>query len=116
MKIVQKINLDFLQSELDKLIKDLNEFKRNANKKAVSQIDSLVLRPQEIQTMKEWIVDGEPKEIAFELIYRGSRDGFQKEISDSRLQGKGPTLTLVETVEHSQRFGGFTMNPWKFDD
>ena len=66
--------------------------------------------------MQNWIVDGEPNEIAFELIYRGSRDGFEKQKFNSLLQGKGPTLTIVETVEHSQRFGGFTQIPWNFND
>ena len=53
MKIVQKSNVDFLQTELDKLIMYLNEFKKNdnSNNNAPGLVCSKVLKNEEIQTM-----------------------------------------------------------------
>ncbi|EFC37928.1 predicted protein [Naegleria gruberi] len=47
-----------------------------------------------------------------ELLYRGSRDGFQAVDFHSRCDYKGPTLSIIKS-EHGNIFGGFTSEHWE---
>jgi hypothetical protein len=47
----------------------------------------------------------------FELLYRGSRDGFRSEDFHSRCDNKGGTVTIVETTT-GFIFGGYTPLSW----
>ena len=65
-----------------------------------------------------------------ELLYRGSRDGFEAETFHFLCDNQGPTLTLIERVfdangdgdideddeKHSRIFGGFTDIAWQATD
>ena len=49
--------------------------------------------------------------LKFELLYRGSRDGFTNEAFHSRCDNKGPTLFVVK-LENNRRIGGFASQSW----
>ena len=63
---------------------------------------------KELPKLEEWF-DG--KKLQLERLYRGSQDGFLAENFHSLCDGKGPTLTVVES-EQGKRFGGYTAVPW----
>lgn len=69
------------------------------------------LKIPEQKLIKEWL--GFPAR--FELLYRGSRDGFKGQAFHERCDEKGPTITLVKT-EYDRICGGYTgiswTNPW----
>jgi hypothetical protein len=48
------------------------------------------------------------------LLYRGSRDGFNKSACHDRIDDQGPTISIVKS-EHDLMFGGFTTVPWALD-
>ena len=50
-----------------------------------------------------------------ELLYRGTRDGFGTNDCHSKIDNKGPTLSIVKTTEN-KIFGGYTNILWKKDD
>ena len=47
-----------------------------------------------------------------ELLYRGTRDGFGFNQCHSKIDDKGPTLSIIKTTEN-KIFGGYTTIPWK---
>ncbi len=51
------------------------------------------------------------KNFNLELIMRGSRDGFSSKMFHDLCDGKGPTVTLIES-ETAKVFGGYTSLPW----
>jgi hypothetical protein len=50
----------------------------------------------------------------FDLLYRGSRDGFDARAFHGRCDGRRRTLTVVETARHAV-FGGFAAVAWHSD-
>lgn len=58
-------------------------------------------------TIKDWL----PSAKKFELLYRGSRDGFNYAGSHSQLVGRSPTFFLVQTVNDAI-FGGYAVCAW----
>jgi TLD len=48
----------------------------------------------------------------FDLVYRGSRDGFTVNELNEKLKGKGPLIFIVKSAEHKMVFGGYTSIPW----
>ena len=63
---------------------------------------------KELPKLEEWF-DG--KKLKLEKIYRGSEDGFLAENFHNLCDGKGPTLTVVES-SMGKKFGGYTLVPW----
>jgi len=53
-----------------------------------------------------------PIEQKWELIYKGSRDGFENSDFHAKCDGKLNTLTVIRT-ESGNIFGGFTKKEWK---
>ena len=50
--------------------------------------------------------------LKFELLYKGSRDGFTNEAFILKCYNKGPTVFVAKLV-NSRRFGGFAPDSWK---
>ena len=67
---------------------------------------------KELPKIEEWF---EGKKVHLEKIYRGSQDGFLAENFHLLCDGKGPTLTVVES-EQGKRFGGYTTVPWSSEE
>ena len=49
---------------------------------------------------------GESKQ--YELLYRGSRDGFGSKEFHAKVDAKGPTLTIVKSKQFNRVFGSYT--------
>lgn len=47
----------------------------------------------------------------FELLFRGSRDGFDAKTFHSMCDGKGSTVSVIQT-DTNNVFGGYTTIPW----
>lgn len=67
------------------------------------------LKQEEIYLLLNWI--GEPEKISVNLLYRSSRDGHTAIAFHSKCDGKGPTLTIVES-KSKRIFGGYTGVSW----
>jgi len=52
------------------------------------------------------------KKQKLELLWRGSRDGFNASAFHTRCDGKGPTLTVIRAQNQVNIFGGFTADAW----
>jgi hypothetical protein len=49
--------------------------------------------------------------VKFELLWKGSRDGFKAATFHTKCNNQGPTLTVIKS-QHDKVFGGFTSVPW----
>jgi len=47
----------------------------------------------------------------WELIYKASRDGFSLDVFHKKCDGKGPTMTIIQSAQKFL-FGGYTSIPW----
>ena len=57
------------------------------------------------------MVEANNTNVKFELLWKGSRDGYQAETFHTKCDNQGPTLTVIKS-EHDKVFGGFTSVPW----
>jgi len=74
-------------------------------------IDSMIINLEEdLNLMKEWL--GKEKQHDFELIYRGSQDGFSSEDFHKSCDNAGPTLVVCKSKVYDRVFGGFTSKNW----
>jgi len=48
----------------------------------------------------------------FELLMRGTRDGFTSHAFHEKCDIKGPTLIVIKSSEHQRIFGGYTNIDW----
>jgi hypothetical protein len=68
--------------------------------------ESTILKNEHMPSLQKWI---SKKFTKFELLYRGSRDGFSSEVFHSRCDNKkGPTVTVIVSQKHGKIFGGYT--------
>jgi hypothetical protein len=61
--------------------------------------------------LRLFVGEGKAKEPQFKLLYRGSRDGFAAADFHRLCDGKGPTLTVIQTPQGSV-FGGYASLSW----
>merc|ERR1711933_628880 len=83
-----------------------------------ANIDSLILSEEEKEKLHQMLADKwHVNFIDFDLIYRGSRDGYQSHNFYKKC-GIENTLCIIETDQtpKSNVFGGFTTKPWKLID
>jgi GTPase SAR1 family protein len=64
------------------------------------------------QNLCEMVVAREYKFCRFELLWRGSRDGFGAQDFHKRCDGHAPTITLIRDL-NGNIFGGFTRISWE---
>jgi len=55
------------------------------------------------------------KNLQYELLYSGSRDGFESSIFHKKCDNKTPTLVVIK-AHTGKIFGGFTNLTWNHDD
>ena len=48
----------------------------------------------------------------FELIYRGSRDGYKADSFYEQCSNKGTTVIIILSHDKNKIFGGYTENSW----
>lgn len=72
-------------------------------------LDSIVVTDISVQTNLGALV-GPNK--SFELLYRGSRDGFLIKDASLKIDNKGSTLVIIKS-DYKKIFGGYTPIEWK---
>lgn len=79
------------------------------------QAESKIIRDQTLFTLLKTYLKGDYKEPIFDLLYRGSRDGFSAKDFYNKCRQKGPTLIIIRTLQ-GKKFGGYTDADWVDDD
>ena len=93
---------------LEKQIQRLNEKKETSK----FNIDSVIIKSNELNLIEEGIKHNFNKSIRnFELLIRGSKDGFTSNDFHNKCDNKNFTMAFIETTD-GRRFGGFTEEVW----
>jgi len=76
-----------------------------------STLDSLILDPtKDVKLIHSWTT--KVKNMELELIYRGSRDGFDAQGFHTFCDDQGPTLVVCKAATTGKVFGGYTSENW----
>ncbi|CAI2166794.1 19740_t:CDS:2 [Funneliformis geosporum] len=82
-------------------------------------VDSMIINSKHAAILTNWIQRKDPDAIIpidskyyFNLIYRGSRDGFDINTIRSKCNGRGPCILIIKTKENGTIIGGY--NPLVF--
>merc|ERR1712183_6889 len=67
--------------------------------------------PNDLGQLHDWL-DEDGSDGAFEILYRSSRDGFSSAAFHAKCDGRGATLTIIETAG-GRVVGGYSNAPWK---
>ena len=67
----------------------------------------------QVELLHKWVEEAAKKKVKFELLWKGTRDGFKAKDFHTRCDKKGPTVTVIKS-EHDKIFGGFTSESWGF--
>jgi hypothetical protein len=73
--------------------------------------DSKIVTDSEHHTLRRFVREGKAKAPELKLLYRGSRDGFAAADFHRLCDGKGRTLTVVQTPQGCV-FGGYASVSW----
>ena len=65
------------------------------------------------ELLHKWVEEAVKKKVKFELLWKGTRDGFKASDFHTRCDKKGPTVTVIKS-QHDKIFGGFTSESWGF--
>lgn len=88
---------------INQIISNIDQEKKNIIYKKEQE------RSNDLRLISKWI---DPSlKINYELIYKKSRDGDKTEDFHWRCDGKGKTVTIIETKD-GMRFGGFKNDSW----
>jgi len=74
-------------------------------------IDSVILKDRQLCLRLHGFLDEDNIDGSLELLYRGSRDGFDASSFHTNCDNKGPTVTVIKSTEGFV-FGGFTDKSW----
>jgi hypothetical protein len=73
-------------------------------------IDSVIINNKEdIKVLRGWIE--KQRDYTFELLYRGSKDGFSPSVFHSKVDHRKYTLSLIQS-KSGNVFGGYTSETW----
>ena len=62
--------------------------------------------------LDKWVTEVKGK-VAYQLLWRGSQDGFEAKTFHDKCNNKGPTLTVIVS-NNDKIFGGYTSESWGF--
>jgi len=100
--LIERINI--LEKQISKITESKNVF------------NSVIMKKEECNLIEEGITHNFNKSIkSFELLIRGSKDGFKSKDFHEKCDNQSFTVTLIETKE-GKRFGGFTEEIWDQSD
>eukprot|EP01084_Bolivina_argentea_P096241 173012_1 len=74
-------------------------------------IDSIILNYSTEYTLLNLLSSRGIDMKKFNLIYKGTKNGFKKKQFDNKCLGKGPSLVLIQTTKNII-YGGYTQVPW----
>ena len=101
-------NIQELKNKNNKLEKEIENLKNNTK----SRIDNAIIKDEELNLIEEAIKNKFHTNIKrYELLLRGSRDGFHSNNFHQKCDGKNNTITFILT-KYGRRFGGFTEATW----
>lgn len=72
---------------------------------------SIVKDAKEYDQLGQWVKEATKTNVKFELLWKGSTDGFKAATFHTKCNNKGPTLTVIKS-QHDKVFGGFTSEQW----
>ena len=102
--------------DLEQKIKDI--LKENLkNYDIISEIDSKIIDINDIKFIEKYLINRITKQvltIKYNLLYRGSKDGYKAKNFHHNCDKKKPTLTIIKSSTN-HRFGGFTEQSWEQD-
>ncbi|KAF2071433.1 hypothetical protein CYY_007257 [Polysphondylium violaceum] len=99
-----------LESKLNELLLDVNE----RVSKTCKEVQFLQLKSVSyFKIFNDWINPN--KRMGFELLYRASENEFSAKSFHLTCNGKGSTITVIETID-GDMFGGFNSQSWSSKD
>ena len=111
--LIQKINL-IEQNYKELYNKKETEIKNSQDISSTpkNKIDSTIIKDNEFKLIEKGIKKNFNKKVQrYELLIRGTRDGFLSKDFHSKCDGHNYTVAIVETKK-GRRFGGFTEETW----
>ena len=72
---------------------------------------SIITTIDPVKQLHAWVKEVDSKDQKFKLLWKGSRDGFAASKFHSNCDGKGPTLTVIQSTD-GVIFGGYTSLSW----
>ena len=72
---------------------------------------SIITTIDPVKQLHAWVKEVDTKDQKFKLLWKGSRDGFAASKFHSNCDGKGPTLTVIQSTD-GVIFGGYTALSW----
>ncbi|GES83728.1 carbohydrate-binding module family 13 protein [Rhizophagus clarus] len=106
----------------ENLIKYFLDYNPHLNKKSEPQIiDSKIITQQQAELILKWIdrleiTDKLKNSYNFNLIFRGSRDGFAVERFHEICDNKPHAITIIKVKESNEILGGYNPIEWKSYD
>ena len=71
---------------------------------------SEIIEQEDLHLFTEWL---DYPNFKFNLLYRGSRDGYNSKAFHTLCDGKSKTLILIKSWEHEKVFGGWVSVEWQ---
>ena len=111
----KEINYEMSDEELARKLQE--EFNKYLENNIINEIgiDSLIIEKNEelelISNRLKKIKEFKNKNIAFKLIYRGTRDGCLAKDFHKKCDGINKTITLIKTIK-GVKFGGYISKNW----
>ena len=75
----------------------------------------LVTQAAQLEFMRKTLEEHLRFQVSSELLYRGSRDGWDASDFHRLCDGKGATVSIIK-VKNGKLCGGYTSIPWKSSD
>ena len=75
--------------------------------------NSSLIKEAEADLLNKWVTETVGGKVKYDLLWKGSRDGFGASTFHTKCNGKGATLTVIMS-EHQKLFGGYTSESWGF--
>ena len=75
--------------------------------------NSSLIKEAEAELLNKWVSEAVGGKVRYDLLWKGSRDGFKASTFHTKCNGKGATLTVIMS-EHDKLFGGYTSESWGF--
>jgi len=104
-----KKNVDEMPDDDDdnKSPQKISPAKKNENQ---SPSISRLVGYEDLEVLLDWIDPN--RNFTLDLLYKGSRDGFEAESFHKKCDNQGPTVTFIRSKKFEQVFGGFTKQSW----
>ncbi|RIA97005.1 hypothetical protein C1645_814668 [Glomus cerebriforme] len=99
------------------------KFNNLISRNVIIPIDSKLINGEQAALISSWIQGNEENKIStkfkkiyyeFQLLTRGSRDGFTGEIFHKMCDNKGPTITIMRLKNESSILGGYNPINWDY--